>query len=174
MTISMIAYIRHSADDVHMGTAKLWAGRSTCQRGHVGAVLVVDGRQVASGYNGAPPGHPHCTDIGCDIHPEVAGCQRSIHAEANAIAFAARHGVPIQGATLYCTAGPCLKCAQLILSAGIAEVIYDVPYRLPDGLNLLNANLPYPYAGKACQVRRYVRKPQSQPQVKDHDWRPDE
>lgn len=125
-------------DATHMAVAYVWRKESTCTRGQVGAVLVVDGRQIASGFNGAPPGSPHCTEVGCDLGAgEEAGCQRSIHAEANVIAFAARHGVPTLGATLYSTACPCLKCAQLVLSAGIREVVYAIPYRLRDGETLL-------------------------------------
>lgn len=123
-----------------MGVARLFADQSTCLRGHVGAVIVRDNRVIATGYNGAPAGMKHCADVGCDLSAgDEAGCQRAIHAEANAIAYAARHGISTKDATLYCTAGPCLKCAQLIASSGIMAVIYEVPYRLPDGLDLIDA-----------------------------------
>jgi dCMP deaminase len=113
--------------------------RSTCSRGTVGAVAVMDSRVLATGYNGSPPGAPHCTDVECDVpaNNHAAGCQRAIHCEANLIAWAARHGVALRGATLYCTHGPCLKCAQLILSAGFTRVVYGVPYRLSDGIDML-------------------------------------
>lgn len=128
---------RPSVDETHMEVAYVWSKRSTCLRGQVGAVLVIDGRAIASGYNGSPPGVKHCTEVGCDVPTEWAGCQRILHAEANVIAFAARHGVRTEGATLYCTHGPCPKCAQLILSAGIKRVVYGLPYRLLDGMTLL-------------------------------------
>ena len=122
-----------------MEIARLIAGRSTCRRGSVGAIVVRDRRIVSSGYNGAPPGLPHCLEEDCIIAPDRAneGCQRAIHAEANAIAWAARHGVPTEGAVMWCTHGPCPKCAQLILSSGIVEVNYNIEYRLKDGIALL-------------------------------------
>ena len=75
-------------------------------------------------------------------HPDL-GCQRTIHAEANVIAFAARHGQPTEESVLYATHGPCLGCAKLIISAGIVAVYYETPYRLDDGLVLLDRlNVP--------------------------------
>lgn len=115
--------------------------RSTCLRGKVGSLLVSNGRIIATGYNGSPPHAPHCFELGCDVpaNDHEAGCQRTIHAEANVIAFAARHGSSTDGSTLYSTHGPCLKCAQLISVAGIAFVVYETPYRLPEGLELLDS-----------------------------------
>lgn len=119
------------ADQVFIATAFLMATRSTCTRGQVGAVAVQDRRIVATGYNGAPPGNSHCTDVGCDLSAgEAAGCQRSVHAEANLVAWAARAGVGLAGAMVYATHSPCKKCAELLLSAGIAEFHYSKPYRL--------------------------------------------
>lgn len=131
---------RPTREDTYMEICHVLRKRSTCKRGKVGAILVVDKRIIATGYNGAPPRAPHCFDLGCDVdsNDHVGGCRRAIHAEANVIAYAARHGSACEGATLYCTHGPCLKCAQLIASAGIHSVVYGVPYRLPDGLELLD------------------------------------
>lgn len=135
--------MRPSRNQTYMEVARALAKRSTCQRGQVGAVLVLDRRIVATGYNGSPPGAPHCTDVGCEVPVAKAGCQRTLHAEANVIAFAARHGQATDGAVLYSTHGPCLKCAQLIASAGISEVHFEQPYRLDDGLRLLDQlNIP--------------------------------
>jgi dCMP deaminase len=137
------ANTRIGRDELFMGMAHLFRTRSTCVRGKVGAVLVMDKRVIATGYNGAPPGMPHCWELGCDVpaNNHQAGCQRATHAEANVVAFAARHGTACQGSTLYCTHGPCRKCAQLVLSAGISELVYQIPYRLPEGLELLDAGL---------------------------------
>lgn len=123
-----------------MEVARVLAKRSTCTRGQVGAVLVLERRIIATGYNGSPPGAAECTDVGCDIQEgaESAGCQRTIHAEANVIAFAARHGQATAGAVLYSTHGPCLKCAQLIAAAGVSKVVFERPYRLTGGLDLLD------------------------------------
>jgi len=128
-----------------MRAAHLFAERSTCNRGHVGAVLVANRRIIAHGYNGAPPGMPHCTDVGCEcvtveVHPHgpedlgvvegwVEGCQRTVHAEANAIAYAAKAGVETEGSYMFCTHSPCRKCMELAACAGVVEIIYDKPYR---------------------------------------------
>jgi dCMP deaminase len=129
-----------SRDETYMEICHVLRKRSTCLRGKVGSVLVLDKRIIATGYNGSPPGAPHCFELGCDVdsNDHQSGCRRSVHAEANVIAFAARHGASCKGASLYCSHGPCLKCAQLIVSAGIIEVVYETPYRLLDGVQLLD------------------------------------
>ena len=125
---------RISRDELFMKVAELFALRSTCLRGQVGVVAVKDKRIIATGYNGAPEGFPHCTPETCNAdHP----CTNTIHAEANLIAFAARAGIKLEGATLYCTHAPCKKCAELILQSGIVELYYRNCYRNTDGLNLL-------------------------------------
>ena len=107
------------------------ARRSTCQRAQVGAIISTGGRVISTGYNGAPAGLPHCE------HTSDDPCRRSVHAEANAIAFAARHGVATQGAVLTCTHEPCLECSRLIINAGIAGVVYYYDYRVHEGIELL-------------------------------------
>jgi dCMP deaminase len=136
---------RIEPEEFYMGVAHLLRLRSTCLRGKVGCLAVRDKRVIATGYNGAPPGQPHCVDLGCDVegNEHDGGCRRAVHAEGNLIAFAAKHGTPLEGSSLFCTHAPCLRCAQLIVSAGIIEVVYETPYRLPEGLMLLDAcNLP--------------------------------
>lgn len=144
---------RPSRDDVLMGTARQFARRSTCSRLNVGAVIARDGRVLVTGYNGAPAGMPHCEHDTYDImasgepvpiHTVIRdatdeGCQIAGHAEENAIAFAAKHGVSIDGAELLTTHAPCFRCARLIINAGIRRVVYDIPYRLTDGIDLLSA-----------------------------------
>jgi dCMP deaminase len=98
----------------------------TCNRLQVGAVIARDGRVVASGYNGAPSHLPHC---GPECSPGGPPCNRSVHAEANAIAFAARHGIATEGATMVSTDSPCLVCARLIINCGIKEIFYSREYR---------------------------------------------
>ncbi len=100
------------------------AQRSTCPRASVGVVIAKDNRVLSTGYNGAPPGEEHCIDVGClmvDDH-----CKRTIHAEANAIAQAAKYGVSIDGATLYCWSNipipVCSKCEQFAKAAGITTI----------------------------------------------------
>lgn len=110
-----------------MDIAWHFAEQSTCNRAHVGAVIVQDNRIVSCGYNGSPPGQDHCLDVGCE--PED-GCLRTIHAELNAIVWAARHGTALKGATMYSTHAPCLTCAQAIAASGITTFMYETPYRL--------------------------------------------
>lgn len=106
--------------------ATLTAARSTCPRASVGCVLVKDNRVVATGYNGSAPGMPHCTDVGC--FTEGKHCIRTIHAEVNAIAQAARTGVTTEGATAYVTHTPCLSCGKALAAAGISTVHVRTQY----------------------------------------------
>lgn len=132
---------RMTRDEYHAQLTKLVAKRSTCPRKRVGALLVKNNRVISTGYNGSPSGMPHCDDVGCEIGPH-GGCQRTVHAEANAIAFAAKEGISTDGAILYLTMEPCLSCAKLIINAGIREVYCLGRYRDPSGINLLvNANI---------------------------------
>jgi len=104
---------------------------STCNRLAVGAVIIKEGRSISHGYNGAPPGMPHCN------HTTDEPCLNAIHAELNAVCFAARQGIPTENATLYVTVSPCLSCAQALLSAGIQRIVYNQLYRDQSGLELL-------------------------------------
>lgn len=129
-----MALERFSRDELLGNIAQLVAKRSTCLRGSVGAVLAFDGRIVSMGYNGAPAGMPHCDETNCE---QPGGCKRTVHAEANTIAFAAKSGIATQGATMYCTHSPCNDCAKLIINAGIVRVMYWEEYRDPHPLLLL-------------------------------------
>ena len=98
------------------------ASRSTCDRCHIGAVIVKNKVILSTGYNGAPRRLPHCDDIGHEI---VGGhCIRTVHAEANAIAQAARNGLSIDGACIYLTNSPCYDCFKMIINSGVSEVKY--------------------------------------------------
>ena len=110
-----------------MNLAREAGTRSTCPRKNVGAVIVRDKALLATGYNGSLRGLPHCTEIGCLM--ENGHCVRTVHAEANAILQAARHGVRIENADVYVTASPCWNCFKLIANAGLARVIYGEFYR---------------------------------------------
>jgi dCMP deaminase len=121
---------RPSLDETFIKIAGLWALRSTCDRANIGAVLARDGRHVASGYNGAPPGMRHCDHRGGTDDPN--NCTRANHAERNVIAFAARYGVSTNGATLYATHSPCLACGLELIAAGITRLVFDKPYRISD------------------------------------------
>lgn len=123
---------RRSTESILMDVAQLISKRSTCSRLQVGAVLARDGRIISTGYNGAPSGMPHCG------HTSDFTCTISVHAEVNAIAYAARNGVATNDATLFTTHSPCRACAQLIINAGITTVYYDAGYRDPSGIELLS------------------------------------
>lgn len=126
-----------------MRTARLMAKRSTCLRKQVGAVIVKNHRLVASGYNGAPAGHPHCLDIGCSRentpHGENYEICKSVHAETNALLQA---GIDrCKGATIYTTLFPCNLCAKEIANTGISKVVYEEDFvTSTTGKNLLQAS----------------------------------
>jgi len=113
------------------------AERSTCTRAKVGAVIVRDRSILATGYNGAPAGLPHCLDVGCLIYESRTpdgeieqNCFRTIHAEINAITQAARNGVAIRDADIYVTHTPCIHCLKVLINTGIRSVFYEKPYKL--------------------------------------------
>lgn len=113
---------RPSWDEYFLEIAKVVAKRSTCDRAHVGAVIAKNKVILSTGYNGAPRGMPHCDDVGHEI---VEGhCIRTAHAEANAIAQAAKNGTPIEGASIYLTISPCYDCFKMMVNSGIKEVVY--------------------------------------------------
>lgn len=101
--------------------------RATCNRKHVGAVIVKDKRIVSTGYNGSMNGLAHCDDEGHLMKNDH--CIRTVHAEANAIVQAARYGAPVDGGAIYTTASPCFPCFKLIVNAGIIGVFYGEFYR---------------------------------------------
>lgn len=119
--------MRPSRHEYYMGIARSVSLRATCSRAHVGALLVVGDRIIATGYNGSPPGLPHCDDVGHDM--EDGHCIRVIHAEENALVQAALHGTSTKGALCYCTTQPCVRCTGRLFAAGIRRIIYQDVYR---------------------------------------------
>jgi dCMP deaminase len=151
---------RPSFDQLFMEIAGTVAKRGTCPRLQVGAVIAVDNRIIATGYNGSPAGLPHCTEVGClrqkcpvcrgdgrvgwldtkrEVCPEckgsgeAGGCKRTTHAEANALIQCARSGSSPVGGTIYVTHRPCSACTGLIITAGITRLVWGDPYS-SDGL----------------------------------------
>jgi len=110
-----------------MNIARQAATRATCERKHVGAVIVRDRTIPSTGYNGSIRGMPHCDDVGHMI--ENTHCVATVHAEANAIIQAAKNGVRIDGSEIYTTASPCWNCFKLIANAGIGAIYYGEFYR---------------------------------------------
>lgn len=111
------------------------AKRATCGRGRSGCVIAKDNRILVTGYVGSPAGLPHCDDVGHQlkrmIHEDgsvTQHCVRTVHAEQNAICQAAKNGISIEGATLYCRMTPCRTCAMLIINCGIRRVVCQRKY----------------------------------------------
>lgn len=144
---------RMSRDKMLMDVASVVSERGTCSRLQVGVVISRDGRIIVTGYNGAPAGIEHCDHI-CDCFhvmpkswteltshdPECKSlqpCTVSSHAEQNAIAFAAKHGLALDQSELHVTHGPCLACARSIINAGIQKVTYVEEFRDSSGVDLL-------------------------------------
>lgn len=128
-------HIRPSWDDYFVEVANAIAKRATCDRGRSGCVIAKDKQLLVTGYVGSPIGLPHCDDAGHQmkkvIHEDghtTQHCVRTVHAEQNAICQAAKLGVPIQGATLYCRMTPCRTCAMLIINCGISRVVCEKKY----------------------------------------------
>jgi dCMP deaminase len=112
------------------------AERSTCTRAKVGAVIVRDKNILATGYNGAPAGMPHCLDVGCLVYTSKTpsgeveeNCFRTIHAEINAIAQAAKNGASIRDADIYITHTPCIHCVKVLINTGIRRIFYEREYK---------------------------------------------
>lgn len=155
--------MRISRDEMFSQIVQVVAKRSTCLRSQVGALIVKDGRIISMGYNGPVSGMSECSrkpphwdtimefsrddTLGFELREqrsklastfcEGPGCTRSLHAETNAIAFAARAGVSVEGCTMYCSMSPCINCAKVIVNSGIKEVKFLEKYRNEDGIELL-------------------------------------
>ncbi len=125
---------RPTWDQYFIDITHLVATRSTCMRRQVGALLVKDKNILATGYNGTPSGIRHCEEVGCLREQlkvpsgERHELCRGLHAEQNAIIQAARHGVNIDGSTLYCTTMPCIICTKMLINAGIKRIVYEQGY----------------------------------------------
>ncbi len=128
-------YTRPTWDEYFIEVMDAIAKRATCNRGRSGCVIAKDNRLLVTGYVGSPVGQPHCDDVGHlfkkMIHEDghiSEHCVRTVHAEANAICQAARNGISIDGATLYCRMTPCRNCAMMIINSGIKRVVVQKDY----------------------------------------------
>ncbi|NTV23904.1 MAG: cell division protein DedD [Nanoarchaeota archaeon] len=127
--------MRPTWDEYFMEVARAVAKRATCDRGMSGCVIAKDKQILVTGYVGSPKGLPHCDEVGHQmktvIHEDgtkTQHCTRTTHAEQNAICQAAKRGVPIDGATVYCKMTPCATCAKMIINAGIVRVVCEKKY----------------------------------------------
>lgn len=128
-------YIRPSWDEYFLNLVGVVGTRGTCDRGRAGCLIVKDKRILSTGYVGSPVGAKHCDDMGHEMHTvihedgsQTRHCIRTSHAEQNAIANAARFGISLEGATLYCHMAPCYVCAKMIINAGIKRVVCNLDY----------------------------------------------
>ena len=125
---------RPTWDEYFINIAKLVSSRSTCLRRNVGAVVVKNKQVLTTGYNGAPARVRHCDEVGCMREKmgvpsgERHELCRALHAEQNAFLQAARHGISLEGATMYMTTQPCSICAKMIINAGIEKIIFEGDY----------------------------------------------
>ena len=132
-------HVRPSWDEYFMDIAQSVSRRATCDRGRSGCVIARDKQLLVSGYVGAPAGLSHCDDIGHQmkkvVHEDGSSsnhCVRTVHAEQNAIAQAAKLGIAIDGATLYCRMTPCRACAMMIINCGIKRILCEKKYHSGD------------------------------------------
>lgn len=133
--LQQIAYRRPSWDEYFMELANTASKRATCDRGRSGCVIVKDKQVLVTGYVGSPAGLPHCDEVGHLFRQTIEEdgrisnhCVRTVHAEQNAICQAARRGIALEGATLYCRMTPCRTCAMLIINCGIKRVVCEKKY----------------------------------------------
>lgn len=131
--------MRPRFDDIYMELALNLAQRSHCVKKKVGAVLTKESRIVSLGYNGPPAKTHNCDeewpDTGC-ARDRKGGCSLAIHAEQNAILYAAKNNIQLDSATLYVTLAPCLACARIIYTMGIKKVIYYESYAKYKGIDV--------------------------------------
>jgi dCMP deaminase len=128
-------HVRPTWDEYFMEVAHTIAKRASCDRGRSGCVIARDKQILVTGYVGSPRGLPHCDEVG-HLFKQVTHedgrvtqhCMRTVHAEQNAICQAARMGIALDGATLYCRMTPCRTCAMLIINCGIARVVCEWMY----------------------------------------------
>ena len=143
-------------DKALMKTANIWAEESSCNRAKVGCVLAIDGRVITTGYNGTISGADNCCEDACEVcggtgkvaSYEEQECDRCggkgltskktvVHAEANAVLFASKNGIPTDGATAYVTLMPCVECSKMLMQSGIHRVVYEKDYRDKSGIEFL-------------------------------------
>jgi len=131
--------MRPSWDEYFMKICQVVASRATCDRGRSGCIIVRDKQILTTGYVGSPVGTPHCDEVGHQFHSVIhedghqsQHCIRTTHAEQNAICQAAKLGISLNGATLYCKMTPCYVCAKMIINVGIKKVVCEKDYHAAD------------------------------------------
>ncbi len=128
---------KQSFNDIYMELAEKLATRSHCVKAQVGAVLTKDTRIISLGYNGPPAGTHNCDtewpEVGC-ARDSKGSCSLALHAEQNAILYAANNNMNMKGSTLYVTLSPCISCARVIYTVGIQKVYFRKSYAQYKGI----------------------------------------
>jgi dCMP deaminase len=129
--------MKKSFDEIYMELAENLAAKSHCVKAQVGAVLTKDTRIISLGYNGPPAGTYNCDQVwpetGCP-RDSKGSCSLALHAEQNAILYASKNNVAVEGSTLYVTLSPCIACARVIFTVGIKKVFYKYSYAKYKGI----------------------------------------
>ena len=149
-------------DEYFLNLADAASKRATCDRGKSGCVIVKGKRIISTGYVGSPPGMAHCDDVGhkfkCVTHEDGSQsqhCVRTIHAEQNAITQAARFGVSLDGATVYCRMTPCPVCTMLMIDCGIKRVLAERRHQTADDSEAMFKEAGIPLEYKYDEVQKY-------------------
>ena len=139
-----LSYVRPTWDQYFMEVADAISKRATCDRGRSGCVIAKDRQLLVTGYVGSPQGLSHCDEVGHQMKKRLhedgsvtQHCVRTVHAEQNAICQAAKRGITIDGATLYCRMTPCRTCAMLIINCGIIRVVCERKYHAGEESELM-------------------------------------
>lgn len=138
--------------ETYISIVKALGKNTKCKRKEVGAILLKNDRIISTGYNGLPSGSD---DTVCNTR--CKGCDLTVHAEMNAILFAAKHGISTQDSTLFVSWSPCLNCAKHIINAGITQVIFLSKYDKPEGDEALH--LLFEHGISVAEVIRVQGKP---------------
>ncbi|MBU1082885.1 cytidine/deoxycytidylate deaminase family protein [Patescibacteria group bacterium] len=162
---------RPTWDEYFMEICRTAGNRSTCDRGKTGAVIVKDKRIIATGYAGSPVGLLHCDEAGHEFKDTIHAdgsvskhCVRTVHAEQNAIAQAAKFGTAIEGSTVYCTMTPCYVCAKMLINAGIKKVVADKDYHAGDDTKRVFKEAGITFQIVDNKVTEYVEKVSALPE----------
>lgn len=155
-------YRRPSWDQYFLNLVEMVGTRGTCDRGRSGCVIAKGKRILATGYVGSPIGTKHCDEVGHEMHTVIhedghqsMHCIRTSHAEFNAITNAARFGVALDGATLYCHMTPCYTCAKAIINAGIKRVVCNMDYHAGDRSKEIFAEAGVEYELISNEMQKY-------------------
>ena len=134
-SINVSKHVRPAWDEYFMEVMEAISKRATCDRGKSGCVIVRNKQILVTGYVGSPAGLDHCDEVGHQFKKMLnedgsvsEHCVRTVHAEQNAICQAAKLGVSIDGATVYCRMTPCRVCAMLLINCGIKRIMCERKY----------------------------------------------